>query len=85
MSDLFDELNKMPGGEVKQAPPPVGSSGKPASPAGKKSVQAIQDLGQLKGDALTHRVETCNPDQGLLQVIQDDEYLKPFEHDLKMR
>ena len=83
MTDLFEELNKMPGGQ-----PPLQdakkSTGKPASPALKKSYKA-QEVGELKGDALTHRVEVCTPDHGLLPVLADDEYLKPFENDIKMR
>jgi hypothetical protein len=30
-------------------------------------------------------VEISDPNQGRLQVLIDDEYLKPFENDLKLR
>ena len=85
MTDLFEELNQMPGGNHATAPNTQTSGGKPASPALKQSAKVIENLGELKGDALTHRVELCDPNHGQLQVLQDDEYLKPFENDLKMR
>ena len=36
-------------------------------------------------NGFTENVELCNPDDGLMKVLQDDEYLKPFENDLKLR
>lgn len=36
-------------------------------------------------NGLTENVEICNPDDGLMEVLKDDDYLKPFEDDLKLR